>query len=463
LNINTLLFLAFPRDGLAFRLPCRQGADNRCPKNEKRGVISLSRLTKRALEAIAPVSRPTIIYDSDLKGFGVRVMPSGSKAWIVEFRPNGGGRKVATKRMTLGRTATLHADEARKAAREILAAVRLGQDPARERTLSREKPIVREFAERYLSEEAESKLKPGTVANYRIYFRKHVVPAIGALKINTVSSTDVAKLHRKIGVAKPITANRVVEAVSSLYRYAAIAGVVENGFSPTIGISAFREVKRERFLSTDELQRLGATLRVAETVGLPWNTGETNRAAKPKSEKRLVAFSPYVTAAIRLLLFTGCRLREILHLRWKEVDFEQGMLFLPDSKTGRRTVVLNAPALAVLSELKRIGDYVVLGEKPERPRSDLKRPWSRITIHAKLEGLRIHDLRHSFASIGAGGGLGLPIVGKLLGHETPATTARYAHIDNDPLRRASERIGATIASALGETSVRDADIVRLRK
>ena len=317
----------------------------------------LPKLTKRAIDEIAPVNRPTIIYDAELKGFGVRVMPSGSKAWIVEFRPNGGGRKVATKRMTLGQTGTLHADEARKAAREILAAVRLGQDPARERTLSRETPIVREFVERYLSEEAESKLKPGTVANYRIYFRKHVVPAIGALKINTVSSIDVAKLHRKIGVAKPITANRVVEAISSLYRYAAIAGVVENGFNPTIGISAFREVKRERFLSTDELQRLGATLREAETVGLPWNTDETNRAAKhlPKSEKRLVAFSPYVTAAIRLLLFTGCRLREILHLRWKNIDFEQGMLFLPDSKTGRRTVVLNAPALAVLSELKRIG------------------------------------------------------------------------------------------------------------
>jgi integrase len=425
----------------------------------------LPRLTERAIDSIAPVSRPTIIYDPELKGFGIRVMPSGSKAWIVEFRPNGGGRKVATKRMTLGRTATLHADEARKAAREILAAVRLGQDPARERTLSRETPIVREFVERYLSEHAEPKLKPGTVANYRIYFRKHVVPAIGALKINTVSSADVAKLHRKIGVAKPTTANRVVEAISSLYRYAAIAGVVEKGFNPTIGISAFREVKRERFLSTDELQRLGGTLREAETVGLPWNTDETKSAAKhlPKPEKRLVIVSPHVTAAIRLLLFTGCRLREILRLRWKDIDFDRGLIFLPDSKTGKRTIVLNAPALAVLNALERIGAYVILGEKRDRPRSDLNRPWARITVHAKLEGLRIHDLRHSFAAIAAGGGLGLPIVGKLLGHTTAATTARYAHIDNDPLRRASERVGYTIKAALGDASTIGADIVRLRK
>ena len=428
-------------------------------------IITLARLTKRTVDGISPVNRATIIYDTELKGFGVRVMPSGSKAWIVEFRPNGGGRKVATKRMTLGQTTTLHADEARKAARDILAAVRLGQDPARDRTQSRETPIVREFVERYLAEEAEPKLKPGTVANYRIYLRKHVTPEIGAVKVNVVLSADVAKLHRKIGATRPVTANRVVEAISSLYRYAAIAGIVEKGFNPTAGISAFREVRRERFLTTDELQRLGTTLREAETVGLPWDADETKSSAKhlPAPEKRLIVFSPYVTAAIRLLLFTGCRLREILHLRWTEIDFERGMLFLPDSKTGKRAVVLNAPALAVLNELKRIGTFVILGEKSDRPRSDLNRPWGRITIHAKLQGLRIHDLRHSFASIGAGGGLGLPIVGKLLGHATPAATARYAHIDNDPMRRASERIGSTIAAALGEATTMGADVVRLRK
>jgi integrase len=442
-----------------------RGADLVPTIAETERIIALDRLTKRTVDGIAPGNRPTIIYDTELKGFGVRVTPSGSKAWIVEFRPNGGGRKVATKRMTLGQTRTLNADEARKAARNILAAVRLGQDPARDRVLNRNTPILREFVERYLAEEAEAKLKTGTVANYRIYFRKHVTPEIGAVKINAVSSADIAKLHHKIGATKPVTANRVVDAISSLYRYAATAGVVEKGFNPTTGIPAFREVRRERFLTTDELQRLGTTLREAETIGLPWNTDETKSTAKhlPEPEMRLIIFSPYVIAAIRILLFTGCRLREILHLRWNEIDFERGVLFLPDSKTGRRTVVLNAPALAVLSELKRIGTYVILGEKSDRPRSDLNRPWGRITAHAKLEGLRIHDLRHSFASVGASGGLGLPIVGKLLGHETSATTARYAHIDNDPLRRASERIGATIAAALGEASIKDADIVRLRK
>jgi integrase len=123
-------------------------------------------------------------------------------------------------------------------------------------------------------------------------------------------------------------------------------------------------------------------------------------------------------------------------------------LFLPDSKTGRKTIILNAPALAVLNALERIGPYVVPGDDPEVPRYDLKRPWDAVTNRASLIGVRLHDLRHTYASFGAGGGLGLPIIGRLLGHAQTATTARYAHLDNDPLRRASEAIAGRIAAAL---------------
>lgn len=162
---------------------------------------------------------------------------------------------------------------------------------------------------------------------------------------------------------------------------------------------------------------------------------------------------------MRLLIFTGCRLREILHLKWEEIDFERGLLFLGNSKTGAKTVVLNAPALAVLQSLKRRSVFVIPGDKPDAPRSDLKRLWSAVTARAELNGVRLHDLRHTFASFGASGGLGLPIVGKLLGHSQPATTARYAHLDNDPLRRASDAIGATLAAAL--EGKQGAKIVRL--
>ena len=165
-------------------------------------------------------------------------------------------------------------------------------------------------------------------------------------------------------------------------------------------------------------------------------------------EKRLTVLSPFATAAIRLLLFTGCRLREILHLKWTDLDLDRGMLHLADSKTGRKSVVLSAPALEILAALPRLGDYVIAGTDPTQPRSDLKRPWTLVCRRAGLEGLRLHDLRHSFASVGAGAGLGLPVIGKLLGHASPTTTARYAHLDNDPVRRATNAIGATIAAAL---------------
>jgi len=181
--------------------------------------------------------------------------------------------------------------------------------------------------------------------------------------------------------------------------------------------------------------------------------------AKPTSKhvpkgKRRTVIGPHAAAAIRLLLFTGCRNRRAPILGAGFRASERGLLFLPESKTGRKTVVLNAPALAVLKGLDRVSQYVVAGDNPDEPRADLKRPWAMVTREARLDGLRIHDLRHSFASFGAGGGLGLPIVGKLLGHANAATTARYAHLDADPLRVASDRIGGTIAAAMGEAGHR---------
>jgi integrase len=213
------------------------------------------------------------------------------------------------------------------------------------------------------------------------------------------------------------------------------------------------------------LARIGSALREAETTGIPWVVDETKPNAKhiPKQAKnQRTIYGQFVTAAVRLLLFTGCRLREILHLRWEHVDTERGLLLLPDSKTGRRAVMLNAPALAVLNSLPRVGPYVIPAGDPKRPRHDLKRLWRAVCTRAGLERVRLHDLRHTYASVGAGGGLGLPVIGKLLGHTQPATTQRYAHLDNDPLKRASETIAAQISAALGERQA-DAQIVPLKK
>jgi integrase len=174
-----------------------------------------------------------------------------------------------------------------------------------------------------------------------------------------------------------------------------------------------------------------------------------------------VTLDPFAAAAIRLLILTGARLREILHARWSELDVERGVLFLADSKTGRKPIYLGAAAQAVISTLPRMSGnpYLIPGSLDGRPRSELGAPWAAVTKAAGLEGLRIHDLRHTFASVGAGARMGLPIVGKLLGHRTQATTARYAHLDSDPMLRAAEHIGATISGALNRSG---GNVVRLK-
>ncbi len=255
--------------------------------------------------------------------------------------------------------------------------------------------------------------------------------------------------------------------MGSLFRYAVTCGLLPQDHNPTRGIRKFRENRRERFLSTDELELLGAAIREAETVGIPWELDVTKPTAKhsPTNHRR-TKIAPQAAAAPRLLIFTGARLREILHLRWEEIDWDRSLLFLPDSKTGQKTIVLNAPALAVLSALPHVGKYVIAGEKAgtehEKPRADLQRPWAMISARAGFSGVRIHDLRHTHASIGASAGLGLAIIGKLLGHAHPSTTNRYAHLDNDPLRRASERIGKDLARAMGDSPIRIQSCSQLR-
>jgi integrase len=414
--------------------------------------MPVAKLTKRTVDAISADDCPLITYDTDLKGFGLRAAKSGTKSWFVEYRPGARGRGVAKRRMVLGSVGTLTSDEARAAAREILAAAALGDDPAAARSRARKIPTFRDFAERYLAEEAVSKLKPRTVVNYRIYLHKHAAPVIGSIKLDMVTLSDIAKLHQRIGQTKPMTANRIIECIGSVYRYAATCGLVKRGHNPAAHVEAFREQRRERFLTSEELARLGDAIREAETTGIPWEVDGKKPTAKHIPKKnRTTNIGLHAAAALRLLIFTGARLREILWLKWNYVDFERGLLLLPDSKTGRKTIVLNAPALAVLSELPRVGAYVIVGDNPDRSRHDLNRPWRLVSKRAGIDGVRLHDLRHTHGSVGAGAGLGLPIIGKLLGHTQASTTQRYAHLDADPLRRASEQIAGRIAAAMGET------------
>jgi integrase len=366
--------------------------------------------------------------------------------------------------VTLGRVGTLTPAEARALARKTLGAVAHGSDPAAMKAAERRASTLRELAEIFLTEHVEAKRKPTTAAHYRSLLDKIVLPELGSRKAEQVTTSDLAKLHAKMR-DRPYQANRMLEVVGSLYSFAGKRKILPLAFNPTRGIEQYPEKGRERFLTAYELTRLSDAIREGETIGLPYSIDETKPTAKhaPKEARRRTKIGPHAAAAIRLLILTGARLREILRLKWGHVDFEHGLLLLADSKTGKKAIVLNAPALDILANLPRIGAYVIAGQTAgadeDKPRSDLNRPWRAIVKRAGLAGVRIHDLRHTQASVGAGLGLGLPIIGRLLGHTQPSTTARYAHLDADPLRRASEHIGRRLAAAMGDLKQRSASEV----
>jgi integrase len=406
------------------------------------------RISKRSVDAlVCPAGRDReFLWDDSLAGFGVGVFPTGRKVYVAQYRQHGRSR-----RSNLGEHGRLTPDEARSLAKRLLGVVETGADPIEARRGARAVRTFGEVAEDFLRQHVATKRKSRTEGSYRETLMKHVYPAIKSRRIVDVRRTDLAKLHSAMEET-PSAANRALAVVSSVWNWAARREEVSAAANPSLGIERYPENARERFLTTDEFARLGDALRLAETTGLEWSIDETKPKANraPKPENRLRPVDPFAVAAIRLLILTGARLREILDLKWAYIDDERGLINLPDSKTGKKSIYLSAAALSVLASLPRIegNSYVIAGLKSGEPRADLKKPWAAVSKAAGLEGVRLHDLRHSFASIGAGASLGLPVIGKLLGHSQPATTARYAHLDADPMRRAVDSIGATISAAM---------------
>jgi integrase len=419
------------------------------------------KLTKRSVDALFPRQKQYIEYDTELKGFGVAIYPSGIKSWVCEYRPHGGGRGTAKKRVTLGKVTQLPPEQARKTAADMLAVVRLGGDPALEKAERRASVTVGELIDFFDARYVGPMLKPGTAVSHRIALEE-LRRAHGALKATALTRSHVATLHFHMA-DRPYAANRAVAVWSKAFAWAAGAGLIPEGQNPAKNIKKYREQGRERFLTSDELARLGDALREGETIGLPYFVDETKPTAKhaAKADHRRVKLDRYAVAALRLLILTGARLREVLHAKWEQVDIERGLIFLADSKTGKKPLYLSGAAQKVLADLPRIegNPHVIAGANDGAPRSDLKKPWAAVSRAAGLEGVRIHDLRHSFASFGAGASLGLPIIGKLLGHSQPATTARYAHLDADPMRRAVDTIGSAISGAMDRKP--SAEIVQL--
>ncbi|HVT59306.1 MAG TPA: tyrosine-type recombinase/integrase [Thermoanaerobaculia bacterium] len=396
----------------------------------------MPKLTKRTIEALATPTRDLTIFDRDLPGFGLRLKPSGSRSFLVQYR-NRAGR---TRRLTLGAYGRLTADEARAMAKQLLAAVERGEDPSEQRFASLRAPTLEEFAARYLADYAETKKKPSSVAEDRKLLGV-ILPVFGKRKMADISRAEVARFHGSLA-ATPYQANHALALLSAMFNLAERWGVRPDASNPCRHVPRYPERQRHRFLSGEELARLGAVLAEEERQGL----------AVP-------------VVAVRLLILTGCRLSEILHLAWAEVDFEHHCLRLKDSKTGPKVVPLGAAALELLAALSRLPDnpYILPGRWAGGSRNTLHSAWQRIRKLADLADVRLHDLRHTWASSGVSAGHSLPVLGAILGHRKPATTARYAHLADHPLRAAADQIAGDIAAALNGRPPGGGEVIAFRK
>jgi integrase len=311
-------------------------------------------------------------------------------------------------------------------------------------------PTVQEFAERYLSEYALRRKKPRSIEEDRRNFRLHILPALGPRRIQEVTRSDIARLHSS-RASHPANANGCLTLVSHLFTIAAKWGVLPEGSTnPAKGIDKFPERKRERFLSAPELRRLGEALERAERG---WTDAEWEDLPKDDRGGRQKQEDWRAIACYRLLLFTGAWLSEILTLHWDWIDWNRGVARLPDSKTGAKNLHLSPPSLAVLEGLPRFegNPYVLPGDRPHSPFVGIQKPWQRVRTLAKLPGLRIHDLRHAFASLAVANNEAIYFVSAVLGHRQVSTTERHSHLSDDPVKgvanRTSERISAILSGA----------------
>jgi len=382
------------------------------------------------------------LRDAALAGFEVRARAGGARVYGIRYRA-GTGRGAPMKRYTIGKHgAPWTAETARAEAERLLALVALGKDPAGAKTEAKAAPTVADLAERFLAEHAEAKRKASTAREYRRLIEHVIRPPLGKKRVADVTRQDVTKLHLSRR-ATPTEANRALACLSTMFNLAEGWGLRPDGSNPCRHIEKYRQQRRERFLSPEELGRLGDALAAYDG-------------------------SPYNAAAIKLLVFTGARLGEVLGLQWQWIDFERGEARLPDGKTGAKTLHLPPPAVAVLAELPRVegNPHVIVGAVAGAALVNLEKPWRAIRNAAGLDDVRLHDLRHAFASIAAASGMGLPIIGKMLGHSRPQTTARYAHLASDPVKAAVAAVAGKIAAAMatGSGAGRDtaAPVVKLR-
>ena len=404
----------------------------------------MPKITKRTVDAALLPDKgggDRFLWDTELKGFGLRIKPSGVKSYVLKYRVG-----PRTRRLTIGKHGPLWtAEDARRQALDLLRCVKDGRDPSAEKSEAREALTVDSLADLYLAEGIAEKpnKKASSWVTDRSNIERHVKPLLGRKIAKLLTQADIARFQADVADGRSkadvktgrrgraiVKGGRGTAARSLAVLGAMLQFAVQRKFiaaNPAKGVPLLKGEKKERFLSEPEVKRL------AEAVfGM-------------EAERKL---SSTAAVAIWLLMLTGCRKSEILSLRWEWVDFERGCLRLPDSKTGAKVVPLASPAMKLLAEFPRAATYVLPAAKGAGHYIGLQKDWQRVRLRAGLPGLRLHDLRHSFASFAVADGHTLFMVAKVLGHKQSRTTEIYAHLADDPLRAVADRTAARIAAAM---------------
>ena len=383
-------------------------------------------LSKQSVDRLPVAGREIVYWDRHLPGFGVRVYPTGSKVYIAHTRYGG-----KTRRVTIGRHGTWSTERARREAGTLIADIKAGKAPGRPGadTASATGPTIAELADDYMTQHVALRCKPSTRRSCRHMFDKFLLPRFGSWRLGEITPDHVAALHYRLRET-PIMANQTVSLLSRLFLRAAASGDAPAGGNPCRFIKKYPTRSCERFLSEQEYGRLGAVLDELEAAG------------------RVFASA---AAAIRLLMLTGCRRNEILTLKWEDVDLEHDELRLRDAKTGARAVPLSPTAKGVLAAIPRQpgNPWVVFGRGPGTRLANLNASWLLVRREAGLEDVRLHDLRHSFASRALALGESLPMIARLLGHSQIQTTARYAHLARQSVKTAAGTVADSLADDIG--------------
>jgi integrase len=392
--------------------------------------MKVPKISKRTVDALHAVGgKPTFLWDEQLHGFGVKALPSGVKKYVVKYRTSGGGRAAPQRWLTLGTHGQITPDQARSLAQQALAGVARGEDPQASKFALRTAPTLQDVWDRFAEEHLPQK-KPATRQEYASQWRHLLSPKFGKTKVETIGRGEIDKFHKAMRET-PYRANRTLALLARLMSLAEAWDWRAPNTNPCKHVERFSEQPRTRFLTVPELERIG-------------------EAIKQLVNER--AITETAANAIELLLLTGARLNEILKAEWSWVDMRRGLLSLPDSKTGAKPVYLGAAATTLLKQQKaNAGGSAYIFPSPDGEKSfvNLRKSWLRICQRAKLDSVRLHDLRHTAATIAVGKGATLAVIGRLLGHSQAQTTLRYAHVDIDPALNAANDIGRVVNSALG--------------